>query len=958
MSVSSTAVEVLDDRDAEPRTPMKRLGSTRKLAAFNNIKAQLSEQTRVLEARAEAAAGVATELHDYCKRRADLELDYSRSLDKLARYATQRHRDQRHKRTEWQLVGAYSCWQTALEQTRALARDHAALGELYGGRLAARTQRAAEDVARMHRKCKDIVLERHEEVGNALAEAGAAGKARAAAATEWRAAAVKLRHAYEQRERVAAAEPTRQKKLKATDKELEKRRQRHSEARARALRARADYVLCLEAANATLQRYYLDDIAEIMLCMEVGFESVISRVSKCAAEADSSRGAALTAAARTLLACASGLDAQADRQRVMDAHAQAFTPPRATGYQGTPPLQEDAELASTLGDAAPPEDENTSAVDSELAARLAQLEEAAIALRAECRERSKTVQAAEEQLILQMEGDESTWDVTGMFGGSGTAEDAPPATPATPAADTPRREQEDYYLAKFRSYVCAAGRLARLEGRARTLRERLVPPAQLPPAPARTPGNACNSRLYASQPMVSRGQFASPLDEHLAATRRPLPLVLTACVRVIATYGLRHQGIFRVSGSQVEMQSLRAAFDRGLDPLSNVRDASDINSVAGLLKLYLRELRPPLLPPSHLDRLTRLAAVPDDEQFKQRMRELVAALPTSSALVLRYLFAHLAHIAEYSDENMMDAWNLAICLGPTLLWARGDGGGQVAAQNQVNELVKRLIVHHEEIFPQNVALHAAYRREDFNTEDNPCPDAEGDISVEAEASCSGSEQNGDEPDGVDDLSLYDDEEEEEEDDDDDDISDDTEAGQWNGDRDSATNERPPSPERLLPAAAQVAPAPDAAAPAADSGSGPSRRLAECTPDLVLDLPARDPADTFLHNRDTLKKRPRANQSSSGESGAEEPPPAEEEEAPKPEEAAAPAAAAATGAESPVPARNTARVAAKFADLTLTGGSLKPALAAKPALLRRPTPHPQHASPASTPPRVPKRDDSA
>lgn len=42
------------------------------------------------------------------------------------------------------------------------------------------------------------MLERHEEVGNALAEAGAAGKARAAAATEWRAAAVKLRHAYEQ----------------------------------------------------------------------------------------------------------------------------------------------------------------------------------------------------------------------------------------------------------------------------------------------------------------------------------------------------------------------------------------------------------------------------------------------------------------------------------------------------------------------------------------------------------------------------------------------------------------------------------------------------------------------------------------------------------------------------------------------------------------------------------------
>lgn len=43
------------------------------------------------------------------------------------------------------------------------------------------------------------------------------------------------------------------------------RRSRHSEARVRALRARADYVLSLEAANATLQRYYLDDIADIIL---------------------------------------------------------------------------------------------------------------------------------------------------------------------------------------------------------------------------------------------------------------------------------------------------------------------------------------------------------------------------------------------------------------------------------------------------------------------------------------------------------------------------------------------------------------------------------------------------------------------------------------------------------------------------------------------------------------------
>lgn len=51
----------------------------------------------MLEQRAEAAAGVAGELSDYCKRRADLEHEYARALDKLARAAHQRHKEQKHK---------------------------------------------------------------------------------------------------------------------------------------------------------------------------------------------------------------------------------------------------------------------------------------------------------------------------------------------------------------------------------------------------------------------------------------------------------------------------------------------------------------------------------------------------------------------------------------------------------------------------------------------------------------------------------------------------------------------------------------------------------------------------------------------------------------------------------------------------------------------------------------------
>ena len=52
----------------------------------------------------------------------------------------------------------------------------------------------------------------------------------------------------------------------------------------------------------------------------------------------------------------------------------------------------------------------------------------------------------------------------------------------------------------------------------------------------------------------------------------------------------------------------------------------------------------------------------------------------------------------------MDAYNLAICFGPTLMPAPEDKD-QVQYQNQVNELVKNMIVYHEELFSKDVEGH-------------------------------------------------------------------------------------------------------------------------------------------------------------------------------------------------------------------------------------------------------------
>lgn len=71
--------------------------------------------------------------------------------------------------------------------------------------------------------------------------------------------------------------------------------------------------------------------------------------------------------------------------------------------------------------------------------------------------------------------------------------------------------------------------------------------------------------------------------------------------------GLHHQGIFRVSGSQIEINNFKDAFERGEDPLVDINDASDINSIAGVLKLYLRELREPLFPIVYFEQFMELA---------------------------------------------------------------------------------------------------------------------------------------------------------------------------------------------------------------------------------------------------------------------------------------------------------------------------------------------------------------
>ena len=113
----------------------------------------------------------------------------------------------------------------------------------------------------------------------------------------------------------------------------------------------------------------------------------------------------------------------------------------------------------------------------------------------------------------------------------------------------------------------------------------------------------CSIDIHLSAHLI--GRF--PLEEYLEDSSQDIPTILKSCVRVINLYGLHHQGLFRVNGNQSEIKNMQDAFERGDDPLADTSDGSDINSVAGVLKLYFRELREPLFPIQYFDHFMELA---------------------------------------------------------------------------------------------------------------------------------------------------------------------------------------------------------------------------------------------------------------------------------------------------------------------------------------------------------------
>uniref|UniRef100_A0A670K8P1 Rho GTPase activating protein 4 n=1 Tax=Podarcis muralis TaxID=64176 RepID=A0A670K8P1_PODMU len=669
---------------------------------------QMGEQVRGLDSQAESRQQLLQDVADFLRRKAEVEQEYSRGLEKLSeRFSAKIRGSKEHQnfRKDQNLPSPLNCWYTILNQTRQASRDHGALSEIYTGHLALRLVHISEDVGRLARKSKEMEQQMQDELLKAISELQMAMKSYQTYRIDCLNAEAKLREAERQEEKRGGGRHSdpggspggagldkapRRTSLKKVERLLEKRQSKFMESKLKCAKARNDYLLSLHAANAAISNYYVRDVADLLDCFDLGFHLSLGKVLRTYLAAESRAQAAWQQGLCTIEGAIDALDPLGDKSRLMEANPAAYCPPLCFDYQP----HEGDEVSEVRAEGP---------LRNELVSRFQHLQSRLNAITLETDEVNKTLKATLQSLVDLLAAEEP--EALDAFQGcqsteslKSTGSDAG-GKQALAKRRANQQETESFYIMKFKEYLSGRSIQTKLQAKHDQMKEAIekgenvgsrLPVWALPQSQRvrrSRPPSCCHHKL-----------FGGDLQAFLESSGQAVPLVVESCIRFINLHGLQHEGIFRVPGSQAQVSEIRNAFEKGEDPLGDGYMHHDLDSVAGVLKLYFRGLEKPLFPSDIVPELLATAQLESSAERISHLRALLSQLPPAVLVVLRYLFAFLNHLSHYSDENMMDPHNLAVCFGPTLVTVPA-GQDAVSVQPHINEVVKCLIVHHEAIFP-------------------------------------------------------------------------------------------------------------------------------------------------------------------------------------------------------------------------------------------------------------------
>ncbi|XP_054835450.1 SLIT-ROBO Rho GTPase-activating protein 2 isoform X2 [Eublepharis macularius] len=675
------------------------------------IRAQLIEQLKCLDQQCELRVQLLQDLQDFFRKKAEIEMDYSRNLEKLAERflaKTRSTKDQQFKKDQ-NVLSPVNCWNLLLNQVKRESRDHTTLSDIYLNNIIPRFVQVSEDSGRLFKKSKEVGQQLQEDLMKVLNELYTVMKTYHMYNADSISAQSKLKEAEKQEEKQIGKsvkqedkqtprspdsassvkfeeKHVRRSSVKKIEKMKEKRQAKYTENKLKAIKARNEYLLALEATNASVFKYYIHDLSDLIdQCCDLGYHASLGRALRTFLSAELNLEQSKHEGLDAIENAVENLDANSDKQRLMEMSNNVFCPPMKFEFQ--PHM---GDMVSQLCAQQP--------VQSELVQRCQQLQSRLSTLKIENEEVKKTMEATLQTIqdIVTIED----FDVSDCFQYSNSMESVKSTVsetfmskPSIAKRRANQQETEQFYFTKLKEYLEGRNLITKLQAKHDLLQKTL----------GESQRTDCS---LARRSSTIRKQDSS----------QAIPLVVESCIRFISRHGLQHEGIFRVSGSQVEVNDIKNAFERGEDPLAGDQNDHDMDSIAGVLKLYFRGLEHPLFPKENFHDLITCVTMDNLQERALHIRKVLLTLPKTTLIVMRYLFAFLNHLSQFSEENMMDPYNLAICFGPTLM-SVPEGHDQVSCQAHVNELIKAIIIQHENVFPGPRELEGPVYTRGGSTED-------------------------------------------------------------------------------------------------------------------------------------------------------------------------------------------------------------------------------------------------
>uniref|UniRef100_A0ABI7ZZG8 Rho GTPase activating protein 44 n=1 Tax=Felis catus TaxID=9685 RepID=A0ABI7ZZG8_FELCA len=205
---------------------------------------------------------------------------------------------------------------------------------------------------------------------------------------------------------------------------------------------------------------------------------------------------------------------------------------------------------------------------------------------------------------------------------------------------------------------------------------------------------------------VEKPSFGKPLEEHLMISGREIAFPIEACVTMLLECGMQEEGLFRVAPSASKLKKLKAALDCCVVDVQEY--SADPHAIAGALKSYLRELPEPLMTFELYDEWIQASNIQEQDKRLQALWNACEKLPKANHNNIRYLIKFLSKLSEYQDVNKMTPSNMAIVLGPNLLWPQAEGNiteMMTTVSLQIVGIVEPIIQHADWFFPGEIEFN-------------------------------------------------------------------------------------------------------------------------------------------------------------------------------------------------------------------------------------------------------------